>query len=101
MGLLVTSSRRGFFATLAALPAVVMGRKAIAAPMTVEDIQASMTPAARSAMLAAISLWAASQAALAVGELAAAASLSTGAAKNLAEGMTMIVERHAGRRMGS
>ena len=26
------SSRRGFFATLAALPAVVMGRKAVAAP---------------------------------------------------------------------
>ena len=26
----MTSSRRGFFATLAALPAVVMGRKAIA-----------------------------------------------------------------------
>lgn len=29
----MTSSRRGFFATLAALPAAVMGRKAIAAPV--------------------------------------------------------------------
>ena len=97
----MTTSRRGFFATLAALPAVVMGRKAIAAPMTVENLQVSITPAARSAMLAAISLWAESQAALAVGEMAAAASLSEGAAKNLAEGMTMIVERHMGRRLGS
>ena len=43
MGLLVMSSRRGFFATLAALPAVVMGRKVEPAQIT-QTFDFGLTP---------------------------------------------------------